>query len=77
MNSLKNELPNIKHQRVPGLKFSNSSNDTEFLNQFPFQTEESVLACEKLLLADNNIREKFVCYLYTKTINFYIQFLIY
>jgi len=70
MNSLKNECANIKHQMLPGLKFSNNSNDTEFLNQFRFHTEESVLACEKLLQSDNNIKETFVCYLYIKTINF-------
>ncbi|KAF0707960.1 Integrase catalytic domain-containing protein, partial [Aphis craccivora] len=48
-----------------GLKFSNNSNDTEFLNQFPFHTEESVIACEKLLQTDNDIKENFKHFLHS------------
>jgi len=73
MNSLRSEFANIKHHMVPELLFSNDSKNTEFLDQFPFFTEESVLACEKVLQTDDNIKEKFVC-LYTKTVNCYIQF---
>jgi len=73
MNSLKSEFANIKHQMLPGLLFSNDSKDTEFLEQFPFHTEESVLACEQILQTDDNVNEKFVC-LFTKTIDYYIQF---
>jgi len=58
---------------LPGLLFSNDSKDTEFLEQFPFYKEESVLACEQILHTDDNVKEKFVCF-YTKTIDYYIQF---
>jgi len=64
MDSLKSEFANIKQQMLPGL-FSNGSKDTEFLEQFPFNTKEDVLACEQILQADDKVKEKFVC-LYTK-----------
>jgi hypothetical protein len=69
MNSLRSKFANIKHQIVPGLKFSNDTKDTTFLDQFPFSTEESVLVCDKLLQGDDNVNEQFVC-LCTKYIKF-------
>jgi len=62
MDSLKSEFANIRHQMLPGLLFSNDCKDKQFLEQFPFYTEASVLAFEQLIFqANNNVKEKFVC----------------
>jgi len=63
MDGLKNKFANIKHQILPGLLFvSNDCKDKEFLEQFPFYTEASVLAFEQLILqANDNVKDKFVC----------------
>lgn len=60
MNSLSSEFA-IKKLMVPGLSFSNDSKDKKILDQFPFSTEKSVLDCEKVLQADDDIKEKIVC----------------
>lgn len=61
MNSLKDDFAKLTSKLVPTLGFPNNNVDQQFMEQFPFSNEDSVLECEKILEVDSSVREKLVC----------------
>lgn len=62
ISSLKNDVAKLTRHMVPiGLAFSNDMEDKQFLDQLPFSNWENILACERVLQANNVVKDKFVC----------------
>jgi len=62
ISSLKNDVAKLARHVLPtGLAFTNDVEDKNFLDQLPFSNWENVLACERVLQTNNDVKEKFVC----------------
>lgn len=63
VNTIKNDVAKLTRRMVStaDLDFSSGVEDKLFLDQFPFCTKESDLACEQILQKDSDIQEKLVC----------------